>query len=198
MLSSIVNHLAFDKWPMKQLPIHPLQFIDTNPIEAAVLLSLTQDELTPEIWFGLRSQSMPTHKGQVGLPGGKRRTGDKDLATTALRESFEETGLKPQQVNVLGYSNPIVAKGGFIVTPVIGLVPKEVLLVPDGREMTSLFKVPLNFFIEKIPKIDRINGCYYPRWQYRQYSIWGLTAAIVAEFLTTVGLVDSSYLSSEF
>lgn len=197
MLSSIVNHLAFDKVPTAQLPNHPLQRVGANPIEAAVLLSLTQDELTPEIWFGLRSESMPTHKGQVGLPGGKRRIEDKDLATTALRESFEETGLKPQQVNVLGYSNPVMAKGGFIVTPVIGLVPKEVFLVPDGREMTSLFKVPLNFFIEKMPKMDRINGCCYPRWQYRQYSIWGLTAAIVAEFLMTVGLLDSSFLNSE-
>ena len=44
----------------------------------------------PRVILTVRSNSMPTHAGEVAFPGGKRDPGDKNLLVTALRESQEE------------------------------------------------------------------------------------------------------------
>jgi 8-oxo-dGTP pyrophosphatase MutT (NUDIX family) len=79
--------------------------------EAAVLMPLV-DVPDPQIILTVRSNSMPTHAGEVAFPGGKRDPGDKDLLMTALRESEEEVGLSPDYVDVLGQLSPLASRYG--------------------------------------------------------------------------------------
>jgi 8-oxo-dGTP pyrophosphatase MutT (NUDIX family) len=174
----------------EQLPLEMRRTLKSPLHQAAVLLTLTDDVLQPEIWLGVRSQQMPTHRGEVALPGGKRSEQDESLIDTALRESQEETQLQPKEVEVLGCSHTVISRRGFVVTPVIGIIPKETQLIPDGYEMTDLFKVPVDFFMDKRPEMESISHWILPRWQYDQYPIWGVTAAIIAEFLNAVRLAD--------
>lgn len=167
-------------------PLKNRRNIQVDLVEAAVLLALTDEPENPKLWLGVRSNNLPTHKGEVALLGGKRDPGDDSLMQTALREAQEEAGLNPQAVRVQGYSHTVVSRWGVVVTPVVGIVPSRLHLEPDGKEMTQMFQVPLSYFIDVTPKEDAINQWLLPRWEYEGHKIWGVTACIIAEFLNSV------------
>ena len=147
---------------------------------AAVLVAITDHE-QPEIILTQRSSELPTHKGEVAFPGGKTELGE-DAITTALREAQEEIGLNPEIVNVIGPLDQVVSRYGFLVTPILGIVPHELELVPQPSEIDAIFRVPLDFFLSGEPdQIDQFGSFRGPRWYYENYTIWGLTAVMLAE-----------------
>ena len=77
---------------------------DRRPVgapRAAVLLLLSDSE-APDLLFTERSARMRTHAGQISFPGGGFEPQDADAAAAALRETWEEVGLPPAQVAVIG------------------------------------------------------------------------------------------------
>lgn len=149
--------------------------------QAGVLVAIT-DEAEPKVILTLRSSEMPTHKGEVAFPGGKREEYDSDIIATALREAQEETGLDPEQVKVIGTLDQVISRYGFLVTPVLAIVPHDVPLNTDSIEIDAIFKVPLAFFLDGEPdQIDQFGGFRGPRWYFEEYTIWGLTAVMLAE-----------------
>jgi len=150
---------------------------------AGVLVAIT-DEREPQVILTLRSSDMPTHKGEVAFPGGKREDSDADIIATALREAQEEIDLDPNQVQVIGTLNQVVSRYGFLVTPVLAIVPEDVALSTDSHEIDAIFKVPLSFFLDGEPdQIDQFGSFKGPRWYFEDYTIWGLTAVMLAELL---------------
>ncbi|GAI52893.1 unnamed protein product, partial [marine sediment metagenome] len=69
---------------------------------AAVLLPLYEKEGEYYILLTKRTQKVEHHKGQISFPGGARHEQDRDLVDTALRETFEEIGVRPEDVEILG------------------------------------------------------------------------------------------------
>ena len=47
--------------------------------------------------FGIRSHNLSTHKGEVCFPGGMVDEEDLGIVETALRETEEELGIKPNK-----------------------------------------------------------------------------------------------------
>ena len=125
---------------------------------AAVLVAITDDKLNPEVILTRRAQHMPTHKGQIAFPGGKAEVYDSDLVATALREAYEEVALKPEAVAVVGQMGQVLSRQGFVVTPIIGVVPPAVInqLIPNLGELDRIFTVPLRFFIDTKPVMDAL------------------------------------------
>ncbi|WP_396588882.1 NUDIX hydrolase [Bermanella sp. R86510] len=151
--------------------------------QAAVLVAVT-DSQHPEVILTLRSQQMPTHQGEVAFPGGKCEPDDEDLIATALREANEEIGLDPNVVEVIGPMSQVVSRFGFLVTPILAVVPHDVVLSNASDEIEAYFRVPLHFFTDGEPDdIDQFGTFKGPRWQYEHYTIWGLTAVMLAEML---------------
>lgn len=149
---------------------------------AAVLIAVTEGA-DPHVILTQRSTDMPTHKGEVAFPGGKTEPQDADAVATALREAFEEVGLNPADVQVVGQLDQVVSRFGFLVTPILGIVPADVHLNDESQEIDSVFKVPLSFFLQGQPdQIDQFGSFRGPRWIYQGYTIWGLTAIMLAEF----------------
>ena len=71
---------------------------DDAAVTCAVLIPLMPASGTDgddyEVVYTLRSEHLPSHKGQVAFPGGRRHGGEESI-DTALRESSEEIGIVP-------------------------------------------------------------------------------------------------------
>ncbi|MCY0966826.1 CoA pyrophosphatase [Parathalassolituus penaei] len=151
--------------------------------EAAVLVAITDCAEEPMLLLTRRSSHMPTHKGEVAFPGGKRDAGDVDFIATALREAEEEVGLDPSLVRVVGELDQIVSIHGFLVTPVLAVIPHDVRLVADPGELECLFMAPLALFRRPPDSYFRREGYCMPNYQYGDFRIWGLTACVIAELM---------------
>ena len=165
---------------------------DKTQTPAAVLLAITDNADNPQVILTRRSQHLSTHKGQVAFPGGKAESFDKDPAATALREAHEEIGLDPVSVQVVGQMGQVLSRQGFVVTPIVGVVPEHQItgLVPNLDELDRIFTVPISFLVNNSPVMDEISISegvqQVPSFYYEDYRIWGMTAFILAEFVNLV------------
>lgn len=150
--------------------------------DAAVLLAITQEE-QPRVLLTRRASHMRHHAGEVSFPGGRREAGDTSNIVVALREAFEETGLNPFQVELLGELPSQRAKSGLWVKPIVGLIPPDVILVPQPDEIERIFYVELMQIIkaQPLPYPVQLNQqqYYMPSFQLDNEIIWGLTARIL-------------------
>ena len=90
---------------------------------AAVLVPLFEKDASCHLLFTMRSHQVRHHRGQISFPGGAFDEEDADLQRTALREAFEEIGLREREVQVLGILDDIITTSEFIVTPFVGVFP---------------------------------------------------------------------------
>jgi 8-oxo-dGTP pyrophosphatase MutT (NUDIX family) len=149
---------------------------------AAVLIAVT-DRPDPGVLLTHRPETMRAHPGQVAFPGGKLDPGE-DALEAALREAHEELGIEPGSVRVIGASDRFVTGSGFDVTPVLGLVPPDLPIRPDPREVSSWFEAPLRFILDEanhVQKLGEFRGFERPYLEidWQGHRIWGVTAAII-------------------
>jgi 8-oxo-dGTP pyrophosphatase MutT (NUDIX family) len=155
--------------------------------QAAVLMALS-DTPEPELLLIRRSMQLPTHPGEIALPGGKVEPADSDLRVTALREAWEEVALPEQQFQFCGNLTPRISMMGLAVTAVVGLIPADLPLRADAGEVDELIRVPLRFFadVDNL-RTDRVirNGSdrLAARYQYLHYTVWGITAGFIVELV---------------
>lgn len=166
-------------WPKALLERFPETL---NP--AAVLMPLIERRAGVTLLLTRRSAQLRHHAGQVSFPGGSREPSDASLRETAVRETWEEVGIAPQQVRVSGYLPAMRTVTGFSVTPVIGMIELPVELRLDPREVDDAFEVPLEHFLDA--RNERwsereIHGVAVPvvEFSYGGQRIWGATAAMI-------------------
>ncbi|HVA22210.1 MAG TPA: CoA pyrophosphatase [Candidatus Micrarchaeia archaeon] len=142
--------------------------------------------------FIRRGPALTHHPGQVAFPGGAVADGDGSLAATALRETQEEVGIDPGQVAVLGQLSPRpIGVSAFVVTPVVGVLRRQLTPRPDGVEVVSCFWLPLAALLERPPQVEmrtRPDGerTLAPRFELRGHTVWGGTARILHDLLELV------------
>lgn len=151
---------------------------------AAVLIAIT-DRPNPGLILTQRPETMRRHAGQVAFPGGRIDPEDTDAVDAALREAHEEVALSRTQVNIIDTLAPYRTVTGFDITPVIGVVPPDLPLAPDTREVAAIFEVPLSFILDPANRVEqRMMAAGVERryleimWGERR--IWGATAAMLA------------------
>ena len=113
-----------------------------------------------------------------------------DLTATALREAWEEVGIRPQDVQVLGAMQPMALITRFVVTPVVGKIPWPYPIQVFDGEVARVFTVPLswladpsNYYYSTIT----FEGKPYEVSYYKLYDgekIWGATAKITQDFIS--------------
>ena len=160
-----------------------------NPIPSSVLLILYPYRKEIYTVFILRPDYGGVHSGQISLPGGKKEPSDPDLQTTALRESYEEVGIVPEKVQVLGQlSDLYIPPSRFLVTPIIGCMETRPDFARDPAEVEEIIEVNIrDLFNEKAFQIKRHKvgmGAHIkaPAFVVGNYVIWGATAMILSEF----------------
>lgn len=150
---------------------------------AAVLMAVT-DRPEPGVILTQRNAMLRRHAGQIAFPGGRIDPEDSDAVQAALREAEEEIALPPAAVTVVGTFDRYRTITGYEVTPVVGVVPPGLALVPAEAEVADVFEVPLDFLLDHANHIEasaeyqgRARRYYEIRWDDRR--IWGATAAMI-------------------
>jgi len=137
----------------------------------------------------LRPTYNGVHSGQVGFPGGGQESQDADLIETALREAYEEIGVPPTSVTVLGQLSPLyVFASNNLVHPTVAWIDERPSFQPDPREVALLLETPLadllnlaNRRLETWQLRDRT--AEVPFFYLQEQTIWGATAMILSELL---------------
>ncbi|KDN42830.1 hypothetical protein RSAG8_06584, partial [Rhizoctonia solani AG-8 WAC10335] len=104
-------------WPITSTSIEE----DLRP-RAAVLVPLCNVDGRPGLLLEVRGK-LRNHAGEVSFPGGKVDPTDESHTAAALRETNEELGIDPAQVEILGsLAPPQISLRGLRVFPYIGFV----------------------------------------------------------------------------
>ena len=151
-------------------------------IEAAVLVAVT-DRHEPGVILTVRREHLRTHAGQIAFPGGRVDPGE-DAIAAALREAQEEVLLDPAAVDVIGTADRYRTVTGYVVTPVLGVIPPDLPLEPHEHEVADWFEAPLAFLLD--PANQQQRGALFEGRERHYYEIdwngrriWGATAAMI-------------------
>lgn len=167
---------------------------DGSPIEgdfrpAAVLIALFVREDTVHVVLTKRTDNVRTHQGQVSFPGGSFEASDGTLERTALRESFEEVGIDPAHVRVLGVLDDLPTfVSGFLVRPFVAEIPHPYEFIPDTSEVDHIFSPPLAIFADGSRRREEIRERDGRSFVMTSYDVdgnvvWGATARMLEQLV---------------
>lgn len=162
---------------------------------AAVLVPLFWYRDDWNVLFTRRSNSVQDHKGEVSFPGGAWEAQDENLVDTALREAYEEIGLPPENVKILGKMTEIVSISNYWITPYIAKIQWPFNIKISEGEVARVFSIPLSWLSDPAhrevrPYKRRRDGVVHQVLFFQEYDgelLWGLTASMVERFLNVIG-----------
>ena len=170
----------------KAISRYQKQSIDAQHlVPSAVLIPLLCKDGKLQVLLTERTEQVALHKGQVCFPGGTSQVEDDSLLETALREAWEETGLRPEDVEVVGeIDDNIVSSTGYVITPFVGFIPYPYMFHASEQETRDIFCVPLGVLMDsqRFRHEERAIGKYYysgPVCEYEGHVIWGATGRIL-------------------
>ncbi|MCI0421316.1 MAG: CoA pyrophosphatase [Acidobacteria bacterium] len=155
---------------------------------AAVLMPILPEGTEFSFLLTQRTHKVETHKGQISFPGGVQDDSDQNLLQTALRETWEEIGLTPEAIHILGEFDEYLSITGLIVTPFAAWVGGPLNLAPNADEVDEILRVPFSVFqdsrqlrVETRVRRGAERKVYFYDFQGKE--VWGLTAQIIRDFL---------------
>ncbi len=156
---------------------------------AAVLLPIVEGH-DPWVVFTRRTEELPRHAGEISFPGGLRHAGDATPRDTALRETEEELGLSPSDVDVLGALPPVhTVVSGILIVPFVGVLPPRPTFAPNAGEIAEVLQYPLDRLAEAEREVEFPRGDHvYQGFAYemKDNTIWGATAYILHSLIEIV------------
>jgi 8-oxo-dGTP pyrophosphatase MutT (NUDIX family) len=157
---------------------------------AAVLITLFDQNDETYISFIRRATTLRAHSGEIAFPGGASDRSDSTLIVTALREAREEIGLNSSRVEVLGIMPTVfTVVSNFLITPVVAYLPEGPgSLQLQESEVSEIIFLPLqvlaNPAIYHTEQWVRDNVPHTVSFfDYGAYRIWGATAHILMMLL---------------
>lgn len=150
---------------------------------AAVLVPVVARNEGATVLLTRRADTLTSHTGQIAFPGGRLDPGE-TAVEAALREAWEEIGLPPGQVEVLGLSDAYESGTGFLITPVVGWIATAPILRPSPDEVADVFETPWDFLMNVANhRRDSLVHEGMTRWfwamPWEERYIWGATAGML-------------------
>jgi 8-oxo-dGTP pyrophosphatase MutT (NUDIX family) len=163
---------------------------EANP-QAAVLIPLFEKNGAVHVVLTKRTDRVQNHRGEISFPGGRRETTDYDLAVTALRESKEEIGLLPDDVEIIGRVDDIVTISNYHVTAFVGLIDPTVCPYSwccQETEVAEVLEVPLTHLLDltnvvEVPRNRNGQMMLMEAFQFNDHIIFGATARMLRNLL---------------
>jgi 8-oxo-dGTP pyrophosphatase MutT (NUDIX family) len=166
----------------------------------SLMLRLGEQSGEPELLFIQRaSYESDPWSGQVAFPGGREEPGDESPAQTAIRETWEETGIDiGRDGELIGQLDDLrpqtVRLPAIVVRPFVALLgdhPSPVL----SDEVSAGFWVPLASLRDATVWRDTIvtaHGLEFTRraFHHEDFVVWGMTERILSDFLRLSGLAE--------
>lgn len=164
-----------------------------RPRQGAVLLLLYEQNGRTTLVLTRRHDDLPSHPGQISLPGGRREPGEQ-LQETALRECYEEVGVHPSLVTILGQLTPLyILPSDFQVTPFVGWHEERPLMVAQPTEVAEIIETPLERLLDQEAR-DKEDWEWkdglleVPFFRVGEHKVWGATAMVLSEFVERLAL----------
>lgn len=175
-------HIAREK--VKPEELNPWQF---KP--SAVLLLLIPRKNDFFIPLTERNDYKGWHSKQISLPGGKYDVSDTSLEDTAIRECYEEIGIR-ENIEVIGKLTPVfIPVSKFMVNPFIGISKTDRAdYIIDKNEVNEIIELSLTTLrdpsIIKQTTVEPATGIKLktPYFDVQGKVVWGATAMILNEF----------------
>lgn len=159
---------------------------DVDPRLSAVTLLFYSKNDSIHFCLTQRAEYDGTHSGQISLPGGKMENTDESLKHTALRETYEEVGLEPDSITILGeLSQVYIPPSNFMITPFLGYLDEEPLF-NTNHEVVEIIEPSINDLMNsKNLSTQKVNTKYgnfkVPAYNFNEKIVWGATALILSE-----------------
>lgn len=165
------------------------KIVRKNPRKAGVMALFYPDRKNrTHLLCILRKTYEGVHSNQVALPGGKVENEDIDIEMTALRETHEEVGVDPTDVEVVcKLSEVYIPPSNFEVQPFVGLYRKPKPFKIQESEVESLLEISLMDFLEDLNMVTKTLTTSYakeidvPAFKLNDYIVWGATAMMLSE-----------------
>ena len=186
MGSVFLDHI---KRVVAQNPYHRIDDPSLTPAGIMVLVFSKDNEHC--VLLQKRSSRVDSHKGEISFPGGKMDPGDQTLLATALRETHEEMGIDPRDVEVLGALDETATTTGFCASPFAGIIPYPYDFDPQEEEVAEVLEVPVSSLMDSANRRDDIRISdgdleYAPAFAYDGHIIFGATARVIDGFLQLI------------
>lgn len=173
--------------------LEPEYYLDKNPKQSAVMMLFYPIEGVAHLALIKRNTYPGVHSSQISFPGGKAEPGDKDLADTALRETFEEIGVHPAEIDVvMPFTKIYIPPSNFLVSPFLGLALKEPVFIANPQEVQHIIHLPLDVLLDDSTVITAPMQTSYaqsimvPAFKVEAHIVWGATAMILSELKETI------------
>jgi 8-oxo-dGTP pyrophosphatase MutT (NUDIX family) len=140
--------------------------------------------------------------GHIALPGGRMEPGDRDLEQTAVRETWEETGIDIARAGYvlgrlddLGPRTPVLPP--LVIRPFVAVVPANTTIVANP-EVADAFWVPLSALRERaawglsMVDIRGVGTREVETFRHGGYTVWGLTERILRDLLSRLEGLEKS------
>lgn len=136
-----------------------------------------------EILLTKRTHLMENHRGQVSFPGGFWETTDASLMDTALRESQEEIGTAPSDIEILGGLESVRTHQGVHIFPWVGRLGFPYPFVINAAEVERVLFLPVQTLVEEGLKPRKIRvgeiNVISPAIEVDGEVVWGATARLL-------------------
>lgn len=167
-----------------------------SPTPSAVLILLYPKSGQWHFALIKRNSYKGSHSAQVSLPGGKMDSSDIDLQACALRETWEEIGVRIKAEAIVGeLSSLYIPISNFMVHPFVAIIESTPHFKPDTHEVKHLIELPLKHIITETKIkykeiISQGHNISTPVYSLEDDYIWGATAMILSEFAELVKTIS--------
>lgn len=143
-------------------------------VDAGVLIPIFRDAEGNLCLVMIRRASGGIHGGQLAFPGGRPEPEDGSILDTALRESWEEIGLAPERVEVLGALPPVdTVATRYRIHPFLGLIDHPGAWAPEPAEVDEVLEISLDHLLA--PGTLQLGLQHVPSWiAPRQIAFYGI------------------------
>jgi 8-oxo-dGTP pyrophosphatase MutT (NUDIX family) len=183
--------------PLERVKIMEENIYDINSVrKAAVMMLLYPKNNITHLLLIVRNSYPGVHSSQIAFPGGKVEDIDFDLKQTALRETHEEIGIHPNDIDVIrDFSSIYIPPSNFLVYPFLGISQVELTFILQEEEVAGIIELPLSILLDdSIISNKNLETSYsklieVPVFQIEEHSVWGATAMMLCELKDVLKMV---------